>query len=177
MKKIIAFGASSSRKSINKKFANYIAGKIKDVEIKLLDLNDFEMPIFSVDRQNENGIHDLAYQFKKEIIEADGIVISFAEHNGAYSAAFKNIYDWVSRIGPDVWEGKPMFIAATSTGSRGGQSVLKIALDRFRRKNPNKMISFSLPEFGKNFSEEKGITDDSLEIDFKAKLEEFENML
>ena len=177
MKKIIAFGGSSSRKSINRKFANYIAGKIKNVEIKLLDLNDFEMPIFSVDRQNESGIHELAYKFKKEIIDADGIVISLAEHNGAYSAAFKNIYDWVSRIGPDVWEGKPMIVAATSTGSRGGQSVLKIAVDRFKRKNPNKIITFSLPEFGNNFSEEKGILVDSLELALKAKVEEFENIL
>ena len=174
MKNIIAFGASSSRKSINKKFAEYIASQIKGVKVKLLDLNDFEMPIFSVDREQENGIHELALKFKDEMINADGIVISLAEHNGAYSAAFKNIYDWVSRIAPDVWEGKPMFLAATSPGSRGGKSVLDLATTRFKRRNLNTIVTFSLPSFGKNFSVENGISHNMLKTEFLTKLKEFE---
>ena len=49
MIKIVAFGASSSTKSINKKLASYTAKQIKDATINLLDLNDFEMPIYSED--------------------------------------------------------------------------------------------------------------------------------
>ena len=131
MKKIIAFGASNSKHSINKTLANYTANQIVNAEVKLLDLNDFEMPIFSIDRENENGIHELALQFKQEIIQADGIVISFAEHNGAYSAAFKNIYDWVSRIEGNIWESKPLFLLTTSPGGRGGKSVLELAHSRY----------------------------------------------
>jgi len=175
MKKIIAFGASNSKESINKKLANYIANKVNGAQVKLLDLNDFEMPIFSVDRENENGIHELAYQFKKEIIEADGIVISLAEHNGAYSAAFKNIYDWVSRISSDdVWEGKPMFLAATSPGSMGGKTVMKIAKDRFKRRNSNVIVNFSLPYFSKNYSTQNGITDVDLNAELEIQLKTFE---
>jgi len=39
--------------------------------VKFLDLNDFEMPIYSIDRETESGIPDLAKSFYKEIGEAD----------------------------------------------------------------------------------------------------------
>jgi chromate reductase len=174
MKKIIAFGASSSRKSINKTLAGYAANQVEGVQVKLLDLNDFEMPIYSIDRENENGIHELALRFKKEIKESDGIVISFAEHNGAYSTAFKNIFDWVSRIDNKVWENKPMFLMATSPGGYGGKSVLGMASSRFKRGNSNSLVSFSLPSFGSNFSTKIGITNASLKPEFEGHLKEFE---
>ena len=130
MKKIIAFGASSSKKSINKILANFAAKQIEDAEVNLLDLNDFEMPIYSVDYENEFGIPKQAFKFKKILSSADGIIISFAEHNGAYTAAFKNIFDWISRVEKIVWFNKPMFLLATSDGARGAITVLKMAHDR-----------------------------------------------
>ena len=57
-KKIIAFGASSSKYSINQKLANFAANAISNANVKLLDLNDFEMPTFNVDREKESGIPD-----------------------------------------------------------------------------------------------------------------------
>ena len=56
MKKIIAFGASSSKTSINKQLATYAAKQFKDATVEVLDLNDYEMPIFSTDKEYENGI-------------------------------------------------------------------------------------------------------------------------
>ena len=103
MKNIIAFGASNSQNSINKKFATYVAHQLTDVEIEIIDLNDFELPIYSIDRENKNGIPEKARQFKEKLNNSDGIIISFAEHNGAYTVAFKNIYDWASRIEKDFW--------------------------------------------------------------------------
>jgi NAD(P)H-dependent FMN reductase len=176
-KKILAFGASSSRQSINKKFANYAANQVENGEVVLLDLNDFEMPIYSIDREKENGIHELAHKFKEHISNADGIIISFAEHNGAYSAAFKNIFDWVSRIESDVWSSKPMYLLSTSPGGRGGQSVLETAFAKFERMNKNTVVQFSLPSFGQNFSEEDGILDEALAKSFKEQLQVFEATL
>jgi len=177
MKKILAFGASNSRQSINKTLATFTANQLSNIEVKLLDLNDFEMPIFSVDRENENGIHDLAKQFKQEIIDADGIIISFAEHNSAYSTAFKNIYDWVSRINSNVWESKPLYLLATSPGGWGGKSVLELAYNRFSRRTENTIVTFSLPEFQKNFSAENGILAGVLQKEFNEKLSMFEQAL
>jgi len=174
MKNIVAFGASNSSQSINKQLARFAAYQLDDVEVSLLDLNDFEMPIFSVDREKSSGIPDLALLFKKQLENSDGIIISFAEHNGAYSAAFKNIFDWISRIGKDVWANKPMFLMATSPGARGGQTVLDIAVNKFKFMNPNTQISFSLPSFHKNFSKENGILDEEIRKAFEVQLKRFE---
>lgn len=174
IKNILALGASNSKNSINKKLANFTANQVYDAEVKLLDLNDFEMPIFSVDREMESGIPSLAYDFKEHIKYSDGIIISFAEHNGAYSAAFKNIFDWISRIEKDIWINRPMFLLATSPGEHGGKSVLDIAVAKFIRMNKNTILSFSLPSFNNNFSEEEGITDKTLLHLFNKQLALFE---
>lgn len=66
-KKIIAFGASNSTKSINKTLANYASKKLAKVEFELLDLNDFEMPIYSADREAESGIRNWHISLKNEL--------------------------------------------------------------------------------------------------------------
>ncbi|MEM1320504.1 MAG: NADPH-dependent FMN reductase [Bacteroidota bacterium] len=172
-KSIVAFGASNSTQSINKRFASYAAHQIADAEINLLDLNDYEMPIYSMDREKASGIPAQAQQFLDHLRSADGIVISFAEHNGAYSAAFKNIFDWVSRIDNKLWGDKPMLLLATSPGGRGGQTVLDIAKNKFKFMNTNTLASFSLPLFHQHFSEEEGIKDEALKASFEAALQVF----
>ncbi|NNE28240.1 MAG: NAD(P)H-dependent oxidoreductase [Saprospiraceae bacterium] len=173
MKNILAFGASSSRHSINRQFAAFAAQQIPEAMVDLLDLNDYEMPIYSIDREKETGIPELAKEFKQKILDTDGIIISFAEHNGAYSAAFKNIFDWISRIDGNVWAEKPMLLLSTSPGGRGGKTVLDIAVAKFSRMNPKVTGSFSLPSFKKNFSGESGILDIPLREDFNQKLKAF----
>ncbi|WP_264548930.1 NADPH-dependent FMN reductase [Flavobacterium sp. N2820] len=161
-KKIIAFGASSSKSSINKQLASYTANQFQNVSVEILDLNDYEMPVFSVDKQAENGIHPLAQEFYAKIGSADLIVISFAEHNGNFSSAFKNILDWSSRINAKTFQEKPMLLLATSPGARGGSSVLDIATKRFPFQGGIVKGSFSLPSFNDNFDAEKGITNEEL---------------
>jgi len=170
MKKIIAFGASSSVHSINKKLATYAASRVPDAQVIVLDLNDYDMPIFSVDRETKDGFPQLAYDFKDLVISADGIIISFAEHNSSYSAAFKNIFDWISRFEGDIWYCKPMLLLATSDGNRGAKTVLEQAHKRIARKNPYDIPSFSLPNFPKTFDNNKGILDSKLESQFQNAL-------
>jgi NAD(P)H-dependent FMN reductase len=172
-KKILAFGASSSRQSINKQLAGFAAKQIDNAEVILLDLNDFEMPVFSVDKESDRGIPKVAYQFKEHIKDSDGIIISFAEHNGNVAAAYKNIYDWVSRIESNFWYDKPMFLLATSPGGRGGKSVLKISSEGIRHRNKGTIVEFSLPSFNQNFDSEKGILDAELKNVFESQLELF----
>ena len=173
MKKIIAFGASSSIHSINKKFATYAAYCVPNAQVTILDLNDYEMPIFSVDRQNNDGFPQPAHDFKDLIMSSDGIIISFAEHNSSYSAAFKNIFDWISRFKGDIWYSKPMLLLATNDGDRGAKTVLEQAHNRIARKNPYEVPSFSLPNFPVNFDENKGILDSKLEFQFQNALSVF----
>jgi len=162
MKKIIAFGGSLSRNSINKQLAVYAANLFSNAHVEVLDLNDYDMPIFSVDREKEIGIHTLAQQFYDKIGSADLIVLSLAEHNGAYSSAFKNTLDWASRINNKTFQQKPMLLLATSPGPRGGSTVLEIAKNRFPFQGADLKGSFSLPNFNDNFDFETGITNPEL---------------
>ena len=173
MKKIVAFGASSSLNSINKDLATYTASLVPDSASIVVNLIDFEMPIYSIDKEKENGIPDLAYKFKDILKNADGIVISFAEHNGVYTAAFKNIFDWISRIEKVVWYNKPMFLLSTSNGDRGAKTVLQIAYNRMSFGNPHKIPTFSLPNFKKNFDKNNGILDIDLNDEFQNALKVF----
>ena len=161
MKKIIAFGASSSKNSINKQLATYVANLFENTTVEILDLNDYEMPIFSIDKE-KNGVPQLAHDFYNKLGTADLIIISLAEHNGVYSTAFKNIFDWTSRVNMKVFQDKSMLLLATSPGPRGGSTVLDIAKNRFPFQGGIVKGSFSLPSFGDNFDSEKGIKDEEL---------------
>ena len=106
--KIIAFAATNHRKSINRELVEYAASLIKHGEVEILDLNDYELPLYGQDKENEIGHPQLAKDFLAKIGGSDGIIISFAEHNGSYTVAYKNIFDWCSRIEPKVFQNKKM---------------------------------------------------------------------
>lgn len=125
--KIIAFGASNSKNSINKILATHAASMIKNAEVEVLDLNDFDLPIYSEDIEKEFGQPQNAKEFLAKIASADGLVISFAEHNGSYTAAYKNLFDWASRCELQVYQNKPIIFLATSPGPGGASSVLALA--------------------------------------------------
>ncbi|MEC5167095.1 chromate reductase [Flavobacterium sp. PL11] len=149
--KIIAFGASPSKNSINKKLATYAAHLFEHADVEVLDLNDFEMPIYTVDIEKQIGEHTLAQNFLSKIAGADLLVVSLAENNGNYSVAFKNVFDWCTRIKKEVFQGKPMLLTATSTGANGATIVLGIAKNAFPFYGGNIKASFSLPSFDDNF--------------------------
>lgn len=164
--KILAFGASNSLHSINKKLATYAATFFENAEVNIIDLNDFEMPLFSIDKENKSGHPTEANNFLTAIGHADLLIVSMAEHNGSYTVAFKNILDWASRINGKVFQNKPMLLLSTSTGARGGKSVMEAAKTRFPFHAANIIDTFSLPEFNKNFSVTDGITDPDLKEAF-----------
>lgn len=161
--KIVAFGASSSSTSINRKLALYTASLFgEEVQIISPDLNDFEMPIYSIDKEKKSGHPEKAFEFVRLLGEADVIVLSMAEHNGSYTTAFKNILDWCSRIESKFFAGKPMYLLSTSQGVRGAGFVMEAAKTRFPQHGANILASFSLPQFNDNFDEQKGITSPQL---------------
>lgn len=176
MKKIIALGGSNSEESINKQFAYFTAGLIDEADVLKLDLNDFLVPMYGVDHEKKSGMPKEAQSLVKLIQNADGIVLSLAEHNGSYTAVFKNIFDWMSRIEAKVFETTPVLLLSTSPGSRGGASVLAAALDRFPRHGAKISGSLSLPNFYDNFKEGKLINEE-LNTELRVQINLFEASL
>lgn len=153
--KVLAFATSNSKKSINKALVQYAAYLIEDAEVELLDINDYEMPIFSEDREQESGIPQEAKAFFEKIAAADAIIISFAEHNGSYTAAYKNLCDWASRIDTKVFQQKPMVYLSTSPGPGGASNVLASAVQSGPHFGADIKSSLSIGSFHANFDREK----------------------
>lgn len=154
--KVLAFAASSSKSSINKKLVTYSANLLEDIDIEILDLNDYELPLFSEDKEKETGQPKFALEFLSKIEGSDAIIISFAEHNGSYSVSYKNIFDWCSRINPKVFQKKPMILLSTSPGGRGASTVLSQAVNSASHFDGEVISSYSVPSFYENFDIEKG---------------------
>ncbi len=174
MKKVIAFAGSNSKSSINKELVTYAASKLNNIETVVLDLNDFEVPVYGIDLENEKGIPENAQKLNNMLTETNGIMLSLAEHNGSYAAVFKNIFDWMSRIDKEVFKKKPMLLMATSPGGRGGSGVLATAKSTFPHLGGNIVADFSLPSFYDNFKNGE-LVDTDLTNQFKIEIKKFEN--
>ena len=153
---VLAFAATSSKKSINNHLVRYAASQLEDAETEILDINDYDLPLFSQDREEQLGQPELAKEFLDKIGNCDAVIISFAEHNGSYTVAYKNIFDWASRINPKVFQNKPMILLATSPGPGGASSVLASATASAPYFDGVVKASLSVPSFYDNFDIEQG---------------------
>jgi chromate reductase len=151
---ILCFAASNSSKSINHQLVNFVANQIEKVE--MIRLQDFDMPIYSSDIEEDSGIPENAQSFLDKIKQANGIIISFAEHNGSYTVAYKNVFDWASRINSKVYQGKPMMLLSASPGPGAAKSVLAQAENSMPFFDGKVVSTFSLPSFFDNFDAEAG---------------------
>lgn len=157
-KKVLAFAASNSTTSINARLVTCASQLLqtefdKRVEIETIHLTDYDMPVYSPERE-ALGIPEAAKDFYARIGAADGLIISFAEYNGCYTTAFKNVFDWCSRIKMQIYQDKPMLMMATSAGPRGGQNVLKIASEAAPFFGGNVTSTFNFGPFAEHFDTE-----------------------
>ena len=173
MKKILAFAGSTSSTSINKQLVIFGAENLEKTAFDVIDLRDFEMPIYSEDEER-NGFSENTKRFSALLDNYDGFMLSLAEHNGSYAAAFKNIFDWSSRLEANIFRDKPLLLMATSPGGMGGRFVLEAGVQKFSRMGAKELISFSLRSFNDNFKEGKIIQEDLLKL-LKEQVNTFEN--
>lgn len=150
--KILAIAGTNSESSMNKHLVTYAASIFENAEVEVIDLNPFEMPIYKHEREVTGGVPQEAKDFAAKIDGANLLLVSLPEHNGTYSTAFKNVFDWVSRIKDRaVWNEVPMLLMSAAPGGRGGAGVLEAATKRFPLHGGNIVETFSLPFFNDNF--------------------------
>jgi chromate reductase len=152
--KILAFAATNSCNSINKTLVSYASTLLTDAEVEIFDINEYEMLLYSVDREREIGIPEQAWRFYEKIGNADALLIAFAEHNGFYTAAFKNLFDWTSRIDKKVYQDKPAVLLATSPGPSGAGRVLQAVKESAPSFGMDVQADLSIPRFYENFDTE-----------------------
>lgn len=173
MKNILAFAGSNSSTSINHKLVAYVSSQIQEHNVKILQLNNYDVPMYSEDEEKK-GFPAMTRGLKQEISEVDALIISVNEHNGSWSAFFKNIMDWLSRLDRNFLEGKDILLMSTSPGKRGGLTALEFAKNMLPRFGGNIVESFSFPSFYENFSvEENKVINETLLLGLQEVLSTF----
>lgn len=124
MKKIVAFSGSNSSKSVNQELIRLSSELVKNSEIEVIDLREFEAPVYGVDMEQEKGIPESMKALWEKFESADAFIVSTPEHNGSMPAVLKNTIDWLSRISMKPFGDKPTLFMAASPGPRGGMSAL-----------------------------------------------------
>ena len=177
MAKILAFAGSNSSTSINYQLVKYTSGLIENHDVRLLDLSNYPFPMYSEDLEKKEGFSNSLIELKNEIQNADGIVLSLNEHNGGFSAYFKNVLDWLSRLEKKFFAETKVFLMSTSPGGRGAIGSLETANNVMPRFGAEIISTFSLPSFHANFNVDNGISESQLSDDYKKALETFLNSL
>lgn len=162
MNYILGFAGSNSSTSINYKLVRYTASLIKDYELRLMDMSNCPFPMYSEDYEKEKGFSNSLIEFKEDIQNSVGIVISVNEHNSNPSAYFKNLIDWLSRLDKNCFKDKKILLMSTSGGKRGAQSSLEVSKNILERFGAAIIETYSLPGFHDNFDMNKGILDPDL---------------
>jgi chromate reductase len=122
------FAGSARNASTNKQLAALAASMAQkaDIEVTLIDLKDFEMPIYDGDLEGDAGLPKNAKRLKQLFIEHDGIFIASPEYNSSFSPLLKNSLDWISRPHtenePSLWTftGKVAALGSVAPGALGG---------------------------------------------------------
>jgi NAD(P)H-dependent FMN reductase len=128
MTQLLIFAGSARKASTNKQLAALAARIAKDAgaQVTLIDLADFDMPIYNGDIEAETGLPENAKRLKQLFVEHDGFFIASPEYNSSIAPVLKNALDWISRPHtenePGLWafKGKVAAIGAVAPGALGG---------------------------------------------------------
>ncbi|MBI6117781.1 NADPH-dependent FMN reductase [Salegentibacter maritimus] len=176
MKKILAFAGSNSSTSINFQLLQHVAKRLAGHDIKIQDFSQYELPLYSADREREKGIPVSVKIINRIIQEHDALLLAVNEHNGNVSAYFKNMIDWLSRLDRNFLANKRILLISTSPGRRGAASALEYTKGILPRFGGEVIESFSLPSFQDNFKNGK-ILNEVLDMGIEDVLTTFSHQL
>ncbi|WP_088341049.1 NADPH-dependent FMN reductase [Robiginitalea sediminis] len=170
---ILAMAGSNSTTSINLQLVRYTARQLPGHEVRVMDLSQVPIPMYSEDREKQEGFPVEVEDLYQRLQACDGLVFSVNEHNGNPSAYTKNLLDWLSRLGRSFLEGTPVLLMSASPGKRGAASSFEVVQGMIPRFGGTVAAGFSLPSFGANFSRADGITDPDLRASHREAIETF----
>lgn len=127
---LLVFSGSTRADSLNRKLAQATAdlARAAGAQVTLLDLSDFDLPIYNGDLEARGTPADVI-RLKEVLHTHPAWIISTPEYNGSYPALLKNTIDWASRPVPGnadwanglkPFAGKVVGLLAASPGGLGG---------------------------------------------------------
>src|SRR5690554_3595840 len=93
--KIIVIPGSIGTKSYNRKLATFMKKRYqKLLDIEILDIEN--IPMYNMDIELDPP--EIIIEYRKKIIESDGIIFATPEYNHSIPGVLKNTLDWFSRV-------------------------------------------------------------------------------
>jgi NAD(P)H-dependent FMN reductase len=124
--RILVFAGSARSASLNKRLAAVAAraAQAAGAQATLLDLRDYELPLYDGDLE-QRGLPPKLAELKALFKAHHGLLLACPEYNGSITPLLKNTLDWVSRPAPgekplECYEGKVAGLLAASAGALGG---------------------------------------------------------
>ena len=160
--KILLISGSTRHKSYNRKLIGIVEQEFINLNFlaKVIDLKNYELPIYNGDYEDRHGIPSNAKKLKKLFKTSQGLFISTPEYNGGIPALLKNTLDWISRKDEgekslESFTGIVAGLVSASPGMKGG----KRALQKLRQQLQDLGVTvineeFSLSKADSRFSKE-----------------------
>ena len=126
----------------NVNLANQIKNELdnKNVDSKIVNLVDLNLPMYDTSKEQNNGIPQIALDLAKQMEEATAYVVVSPEYNFSVSPVLVNTIAWVSRIGDDfrkLFESRSVQLATHPGGS--GVDLLNGLRTQFTKLGANVM--------------------------------------
>jgi NAD(P)H-dependent FMN reductase len=120
--RILAFSGSARRESLNRKFLAFAVQAARELgcEVSLLDLNEFDLPLYNGDLEDRDGLPANAAKLIGLIASHDALLVASPEYNSMMTPLLKNTIDWCSRGDSDPFPGRAAAVISASPGPFGG---------------------------------------------------------
>lgn len=106
---------SVSEPSLNRRFAQALAGLAPGADLAVTDIPIGDLPFFGTQYQKE--FPPVGVEFKRAVDAADGLLIVTPEYNRSIPGVLKNAVDWATRpMGESSFPGKPVAVTGASKG-------------------------------------------------------------
>lgn len=133
---------------------------------EILDLAEYDFPIFSERLTFQSAPLPSAIEFSEKITLSNGVIIVTPEYNGGYPASLKNVIDLLTV----EWKRKPVAISTVSSGNFGGSQVLtSLQFTLWKIGALTVPAMFPVPNVNQAF-DEKGIPKDFEKINERVKI-------
>ncbi|MBH80730.1 MAG: FMN reductase [Gammaproteobacteria bacterium] len=127
MAKLLVFSGSSRRESVHTRLAVLLASVAEQegAQTTLIRLEDFDIPIYNGDLEEEHGLPGDIKRLKALLSENTGLIITCPEYNGFMTPLLINTINWCTRseeATPDLsgFADKAVLVASGSPSSLGG---------------------------------------------------------
>ena len=173
MKKIFVINGSASENSSNSKLIEYIAEQTRDFFSMEVFKSLKTLPHFDPDLSSENT-PEAILKFRKDVDNADGILICTPEYVFSIPSGLKNAIEWcVSTI---VFSEKPTGLITASAGGEKGHEELQLIMKTVMTKTTPATTLLIHGIKGK-ISQQGEIVDSKTKDDLSKFVDSFKNLI